>query len=189
MTMPGTTVGLPDNNLFGNLIANTRPSVNNPGSQTLNINSIQSDTKAEDVDDVLFQEILGQHIFNLSIHDTPNSPIPNTPAVESTNIELAQESVMETNPSVLCEQILNTIQPADILQKTFTQYTDSHIQGSGNNLFPNSGKTVGSANLSIYNPFPGAHNVHTPISPFVPFGGMRQVAEVITHNGHPPISP
>ena len=187
--MPGTTVGLPDNNLFGNLIANTRPSVNNPGSKTLNINSIQSDTKAEDVDDVLFQEILGQHIFNLSIHDTPNSPIPNTPAVESTNIELAQESVMETNPSVLCEQILNTIQPADILQKTFTQYTDSPIQGSGNNLFPNSGKTVGSANLSIYNPFPGAHNVHTPISPFVPFGGMRQVAEVITHNGHPPISP
>ena len=47
--MPETTVGLPDNNLFGNLIANTRLSVNNPGSQTLNINSIQSDTKAEDL--------------------------------------------------------------------------------------------------------------------------------------------
>ena len=141
--MPETTVGLPDNNLFGNLIANTRLSVNNPGSQTLNINSIQSDTKAEDlgnIDDMPFQEILGQHIFNLSIHDTLNSPVPNTPAVDTTNNELAQESVTESNPSVLCEQILNTIQPADILQKTFTQYPDSPIQGSSNNLFPNSGK-------------------------------------------------
>src|SRR3990167_5201709 len=140
MTMPETTVGLPDNNLFGNLIANTRPSASNPGSQTLNINSIQSDTKAgevediENADNIPFQEILGLHICNLNIHDTPNSPVPNTPAVESADIELAQESVTETNPSVFCEQKSDTIQPADLLQKIF----------------------------------PDAHNGHPPISPFVP---------------------
>ncbi|HLE87510.1 MAG TPA: hypothetical protein VI727_07575, partial [Candidatus Brocadiaceae bacterium] len=73
--MPETTVGLPDNNLFENLIANTRPSENNPGSQTVNINSIQSDTKAgdvqdiENVDNIPFQEILGLHIFNLNIYN------------------------------------------------------------------------------------------------------------------------
>src|SRR3990172_2021335 len=140
MTMPETTVGLPDNNLFGNLIANTRPSASNPGSKTLNINSIQSDTKAGDVEDIEnadnipFQEILGLHICNLNIHDTPNSPVPNTPAVESADIELAQESVTETNPSVFCEQKSDTIQPADLLQKIF----------------------------------PDAHNGHPPISPFVP---------------------
>ena len=169
--MPETTVGLPDNNLFGNLIANTRPSANNAGSQTLNINSIQSDTKAEDVentDDIPFLEILGQHIFDLSIHYTPNSPVPNTPAVESTNIELAQESAIKTNPSVLYEQILNTIQPADILQKAFTPYPESIMQDFGNNLFPNSDKTARSANLNIYTPFPGAHNEDTPTFPFVP---------------------
>ena len=77
--MPETTVGLQDNNLFGNLIANTRMSTNNSGSQTLNINSIQSDAKAEDVeyienvDNMPFQEILGQHIFNLNIYN----PFPN----------------------------------------------------------------------------------------------------------------
>src|SRR3972149_7998266 len=104
--MPGTTVGLPDNNLFGNLIANTRPSSNNPGSQTLNINSIQSDTKAGDVEDIEnadnmpFQEILGQRIVNLNIHDTPNSPVPNPPAVESADIELAAKSLAETNLSM-----------------------------------------------------------------------------------------
>src|SRR3990167_9342576 len=114
--MPETTVGLPNNNLFGNLIANTRPSSNNPGSQTLNINSTQSDTEDGDVEDIEnvdnmpFQEILGQHIVNLNIHDTPNSPVQNTPAVESPYIELAEESVTETNPSVLSEQKSDTIQ-------------------------------------------------------------------------------
>src|SRR3989339_678832 len=193
--MPETTVGLPDNNLFGNLIANTRPSASNPGSQTLNINSIQSDTKAGDVEDIEnadnipFQEILGLHIFNLNIHDTPNSHVPNTPAVESADIELAEESLAETNSSMFHEPILTTTQPVNIFQKTFMPYPESTIQGFDNNLSPNSGKTAGSADLSIYNPFPVAHNVHTPISPFVPFGGMRQVAEVITHNGNPPTSP
>src|SRR3989339_865530 len=193
--MPETTVGLPDNNLFGNLIANTRPSASNPGSQTLNINSIQSDTNAGDVEDIEnadnipFQEILGLHIFNLNIHDTPNSHVPNTPAVESADIELAEESLAETNSSMFHEPILTTTQPVNIFQKTFMPYPESTIQGFDNNLSPNSGKTAGSADLSIYNPFPVAHNVHTPISPFVPFGGMRQVAEVITHNGNPPTSP
>ena len=123
--MPETTVGLPDNNLFGNLSTNTRPSPNNPGSQTLNINSIQSDTEDEDlenVNDIPFQEILVQHMSNSCIHDTPNSPVPNTPAIESTGTELAQESAIETNPSVLYEQILNTVQPVNTLQKTFTPY-------------------------------------------------------------------
>ena len=169
--MPETTVGLPDNNLFGNLIANTRPSANNPGSQTLNINSIQSDTKVEEVEnteDIPFQEILGQHMSNSCINDTPNSPVPNTPAVESTDTELAQESAIETNPFALYEQILNTIQPADILQKTFTPYPESTTQDVGNNLFPNSGKTAGSANLNIYNPLPNARNEDAPASPFAP---------------------
>ncbi|MBM2835437.1 MAG: Flg hook protein, partial [Candidatus Brocadiaceae bacterium] len=138
--MPETTVGLPDNNLFGNLIANTRPSASNPGSQTLNINSIQSDTKAGDVEDVEnadnipFQEILGLHIFNLNIHDTPNSHVPNTPAVESADIELPEESLAETNSSAFQEQILTTTQPENILQNTFTPYPESTIQGFGNNL-------------------------------------------------------
>ena len=174
--MPETTVGLPDNNLFGNLIANTRPSANNPGSQTLNINSIQSDTKAGDVEDIEnadnipFQEILGLHIFNLNIHDTPNSPVPNTPAVESADIELAEESLAETNSSMFHEPILTTTQPVNIFQKTFMPYPESTIQGFDNNLSPHNGKTAGSANVSIYNPFPNAHNVHTlslPLSPLV----------------------
>src|SRR3989339_386046 len=176
MTMPETTVGLPDNNLFENLIANTRPSAssNNPGSQTLNINSIQSDTKAGDVEDIEnidnipFQEILGLHIFNLNIHDTPNSPVPNTPAVESADIELAEESVAKTNSSMFQEQILTTTQPVNIFQKTFMPYPESTIQGFGNNLSPYNGKPAGSANINIYNPFPNAHNGPPPISPFVP---------------------
>jgi len=174
MTMSETTVGLSDNNLFGNLIANTRPSANNPGSQTLNINSIQSDTTAgdvqdiENIDDIPFQEILGLHICNLNSHDTPNSPVPNTPAVELTNIELAQESVTETNPSVLSEQKSDTIQPADLLQKTFIPYPESTMQGIGNNLSPNRDKTAGSANLNIYNSFADVNNGHPSISPFVP---------------------
>lgn len=193
--MPETTVGLLDNNLFGNLIANTRPSASNPGSQTLNINSIQSDTKIEDVEDIEnvdnipFQEILGQHIFNLNIHNTPNSPVPNTPAFESANIIPAPEPGAETNASLFHEQILTAIQPVNILQKTFTPYPASTIQDFDNNLSPHNSETAGSDNLSIYNLFPGDHNVHTPISPFVPFGGMRQAAEVITHNGNPPTSP
>src|SRR3989304_7746628 len=126
--MPETTVGLPNSNLFGNLIANTRPSLNNPGSQTLNINSTQSDTEDGDVEDIEnvdnmpFQEILGQHIVNLNIHDTSNSPVQNTPAVESADIELAEESVTETNSSMFQEQILTTTQPVNILQNTFTPY-------------------------------------------------------------------
>ena len=172
--MPETTVGLPDNNLFGNLIANTRPSASNPGSQTLNINSIQSDTKAGDVEDIEnadnipFQEILGLHIFNLNIHDTPNSHVPNTPAVESADIELAEESLAETNSSMFHEPILTTTQPVNIFQKTFMPYPESTIQGFDNNLSPHSGKTAGSANVNIYNPFPNAHNGNPPISPFVP---------------------
>jgi len=172
--MPETTVGLPDNNLFGNLIANTRPSSNNPGSQTLNINSIQSDTKAGDVEDIEnidnipFQEILGLHIFNLNIHDTPNSPVPNTPAVESADIELAEESLAETNSSMFHEPILTTTQSVNIFQKTFMPYPESTIQGFDNNLSPHSGKTAGSANVNIYNPFPNAHNGNPPTSPFVP---------------------
>ena len=89
-------------------------------------------------------------------------------AVESANIELAQESVAETNSSMLHEQILTTIQPVNILQKTFTPYPESTIQSFGNNLSPNNGETAGSANLNIYNPFPNAHNGNSPISPFVP---------------------
>ena len=172
--MPETTVGLPNNNLFGNLIANTRPSSNNPGSQTLNINSIQSDTKAGDVEDIEnadnmpFQEILGQHIVNLNIHDTPNSPVPNTPAVESPYIELAEESVEETNLATFQEQILTTTQPVNILQNTFTPYPEVILQGFGNNLSPSNGKPAGSANVNINNPFPNAHNGTPPISPFVP---------------------
>ena len=172
--MPETTVGLPDNNLFGNLIANTRPSSNNPGSQTLNINSIQSDTKAGDVEDIEnadnipFQEILGLHIFNLNIHDTPNSPVPNTPAVESADIELAEESLAETNSSMFHEPILTTTQPVNILQNTFTPYPEVILQGFGNNLSPSNGKPAGSANVNINNPFPNAHNGNPPISPFVP---------------------
>ncbi len=172
--MPETTVGLPDNNLFGNLIATTRPSSNNPGSQTLNINSIQSDTKAGDVEDIEnadnipFQEILGLHIFNLNIHDTPNSPVPNTPAVESADIELAEESLAETNSSMFHEPILTTTQSVNIFQKTFMPYPESTIQGFDNNVSPNSGKTAGSANVNIYNPFPNAHNGNPPTSPFVP---------------------
>ena len=172
--MPETTVGLPDNNLFGNLIANTRPSLNSQGSQTLHINSIQSDTKVEDgedienVDNIPFQEILGQHIFNLNIHNTPNSPVPNTPAVESANIELAQESGAETNASLFHEQILTAIHPVNILQKTFTPYPESTIQDFGNNLSPQNGETAGNANLNIYNPFPNAHNGNPQTSPFVP---------------------
>ena len=78
MTMPETTVGLPGNNLFGNLIASTRPSLNGQGSQALHINSVQSDTKVEDgeevegienTDNIPFQEILGQHICNLNIYN------------------------------------------------------------------------------------------------------------------------
>ena len=172
--MPETTVGLPDNNLFGNLIANTRPSANNPGSQTLNINSIQSDTKAGDVEDIEnadnipFQEILGLHIFNLNIHDTSNSPVPNTPAVESADIELAEESLAETNSSMFHEPILTTTQPVNIFQKTFMPYPESTIQGFDNNLSPHNGKTAGSANVNIYNPFPNAHNGNPPTSPFIP---------------------
>src|SRR3972149_7915258 len=174
MTMPETTVGLPDNNLFGNLIANPRPSSNNPGSQTLNINSSQSDTEDGDVenienaDNMPFQEILGQHIVNLNIHDTPNSPVPNTPAVESPYIELAEESVEETNLATFQEQILTTTQPVNILQNTFTPYPEVILQGFGNNLSPSNGKPAGSANVNINNPFPNAHNGNPPISPFVP---------------------
>ena len=172
--MPETTVGLPNNNLFGNLIANTRPSSNNPGSQTLNINSTQSDTEDGDVEDIenadnmAFQEILGQHIVNLNIHDTPNSPVPNTPAVESPYIELAEESVEETNLATFQEQILTTTQPVNILQNTFTPYPEVILQGFGNNLSPSNGKPAGSANVNINNPFPNAHNGTPPISPFVP---------------------
>src|SRR3989339_1200805 len=172
--MPETTVGLPNNNLFGNLIANTRPSSNNPGSQTLNINSSQSDTEDGDVenienaDNMPFQEILGQHIVNLNIHDTPNSPVPNTPAVESPYIELAEESVEETNLATFQEQILTTTQPVNILQNTFTPYPEVTIQGFGINLSPRNGKTAGGANVNIYNPFPNAHNGNPPTSPFVP---------------------
>src|SRR3989339_979203 len=172
--MPETTVGLPNNNLFGNLIANTRPSSNNPGSQTLNINSTQSDTEDGDVEDIenadnmAFQEILGQHIVNLNIHDTPNSPVPNTPAVESPYIELAEESVEETNLATFQEQILTTTQPVNILQNTFTPYPEVILQGFGNNLSPSNGKPAGSANVNINNPFPNAHNGNPPISPFVP---------------------
>src|SRR3989339_1674823 len=172
--MPETTVGLPNNNLFGNLIANTRPSSNNPGSQTLNINSTKSDTEdgdvedIENVDDIPFQEILGQHIVNLNIHDTPNSPVQNTPAVESPYIELAEESVEETNLATFQEQILTTTQPINILQNTFTPYPEVILQGFGNNLSPSNGKPAGSANVNINNPFPNAHNGNPPISPFVP---------------------
>src|SRR3990172_10489854 len=150
MTMPETTVGLPDNNLFGNLIANTRPSASNPGSQTLNINSTQSDTEDGDVEDIEnvdnmpFQEILGQHIVNLNIHDTSNSPVPNTPAVESAYTELAEESVAETNSSMLHEPILTTTQPVTLFQKTFMPYPESTIQGFGNNLSTHNGKPAGS---------------------------------------------
>jgi len=162
--MPETTVGLPNNNLFGSLVANTRPSSNNPGSQTLNINSTQSDTEdgcvedTENVDNIPFQEILGQHIVNLNIHDTPNSPAQNTPAVESAYIELAEESVVETNSSLFQEQILTTTQPENILQNTFTPYPEVTIQGFGNNLSSYNGKSAGSANLNINNPFPNANN-------------------------------
>ncbi len=172
--MPETTVGLPSNNLFGNLIANTRPSSNNPGSQTLNINSIQSDTEAggvediENADNMPFQEILGQHLVNLNIHDTLNSPVQNTPAVESADIELAEESAVETNLSTFQEQILTTTQPVNILQNTFTSYPEVTIQGFGNNSSPDNGKPAGSANINIYNPFPNAHNGSPPISPFAP---------------------
>ena len=172
--MPETTVGLPNNNLFGNLIANTRPSSNNPGSQTLNINSTKSDTEdgdvedIENVDDIPFQEILGQHIVNLNIHDTPNSTVPNTSAVESADIELAGESGAETNTSTFQEQILTTTQPVNILQNTFTPYPEVTIQGFGNNLSPYNGKPARSTNLNINNPFPNAHNGNPPISPFVP---------------------
>ena len=172
--MPETTVGLPNNNLFGNLIANTRQSSNNPGSQILNTNSTQSDTEdgdvegIENVDNMPFQEILGQHIVNLNIHDTPNSPVPNTSAVESAYIELAGESGAETNSSMFQEQILTTTQPVNILQNTFTPYPEVTIQGFGNNLSPYNGKPAGSANVNIYNPFPNAHNGNPPISPFVP---------------------
>ena len=172
--MPETTVGLPNNNLFGNLIANTRQSSNNPGSQILNTNSTQSDTEdgdvegIENVDNMPFQEILGQHIVNLNIHDTPNSPVPNTSAVESAYIELAGESGAETNSSMFQEQILTTTQPVNILQNTFTPYPEVTIQGFGNNLFPYNGKPAGSANVNINNPFPNAHNGTPPISPFVP---------------------
>src|SRR3972149_2917934 len=172
--MPETTVGLPNNNPFGNLIANPRPSSNNPGSQTLNINSTKSDTEdgdvedIENVDDIPFQEILGQHIVNLNIHDTPNSTVPNTSAVESADIELAGESGAETNTSTFQEQILTTTQPVNILQNTFTPYPEVTIQGFGNNLSPYNGKPARSTNLNINNPFPNAHNGNPPISPFVP---------------------
>lgn len=172
--MPESTVGLPNNNLFGNLIANTRQSSNNPGSQILNTNSTQSDTEdgdvegIENVDNMPFQEILGQHIVNLNIHDTPNSPVPNTSAVESAYIELAGESGAETNSSMFQEQILTTTQPVNILQNTFTPYPEVTIQGFGNNLSPYNGKPAGSANVNINNPFPNAHNGNPPISPFVP---------------------
>lgn len=163
--MPETTVGLPNNNLFGNLVANTRPSSNNSGSQTLNINSTRSDTEDEYVEDIEnadtipFQEILGQHIVNLNIHDTSNSPGQNTPA---------EESAAETNLSTFQEQISTTTQPENILQNTFTSYPEVTIQGFGNNLSPYNGKPAGSANVNINNPFPNAHNGKPPISPFVP---------------------
>ena len=171
--MPETTVGLQDNNLFGNLIANTRMSANNPGSQTLNINSIQSDAKAGDVEDIEnadnmpFQEILGLHIFNLNIHDTPNSPVPNTPAVESADIELAEESLAETNSSMFHEPILTTTQPVNIFQKTFMPYRNLPFKVL-TIIYLLIMARLGSANVNIYNPFPNAYNGNLPNSPFVP---------------------
>lgn len=190
--MPETTAGLSDFNLFVNLTANTRPSRNTTDCQTPAIDTIQSDTKAEDAEnltDIPFQEILGQHLFNLITHTTPNSSVPNAPAVESTDtkpaqtfateasplmaestgIKLALASATVTNSSLPDKHLVNTIQPADVLQDTFFPYPESAMQDFVNNLIPNNGAIGGSTNANIFTPFPNALNEDAPVFPFGPF--------------------
>ena len=146
--MPETTVGLPDNNLFENLIANTRPSANNPGSQTLNINSIQSDTKAgdvqdiENVDNIPFQEILGLHIFNLNIYNpfagVHNGHPPISPFVplsqresewgfeeqKGINVILDRHLIETHNPGSIFSLEKSNVNAVDEMEKPFIQDMD-----------------------------------------------------------------
>src|SRR3990172_11745775 len=170
--MPETTAGLPDFNLFVNLTANTRPSRNTTDCQTTAIDTMQSDTEAEDaenVTDIPFQEILGQHLFNLIPHTPPNSPVPNAQAVESTDtkpaqsvakgtsplmvestgIKLTQASATVKNPLLSDKHLVNISQPAGVLQNTFIPYPESAMQDFVNNLIPNNGAIGGSANAKI----------------------------------------
>jgi len=112
--MSETTVELSNkNDLFGNLFTRTSTGTNNPNSNVTNINSIQSETSNEDVkniETIPFQEILGQHITNLTFRDALNSQILNHPALESGisgTTELLQENIKELNPSVLHETLIS----------------------------------------------------------------------------------
>ena len=109
--MSETTVGLSNkNDLFENLFTRTSTGTNNSNSNVTNINSIQSETNNEDgknIETIPFQEILGQHITNLSVQDILNSQILNHPAREPGTTELLQENIKEVNPPVLHETLVS----------------------------------------------------------------------------------
>lgn len=170
--MPETSVGLSDNSLLGNLIATTRPSVSNQGAQTSSINPVQSDPESDDgennIDNIPFQEILGQHMQNSNIPDTLHSPLPNTPVVASANTGLTQPPVTETNPSLFFNQTQNTTETASALQKMLAQRPGIPLHGFRSNPSSGSGKTAESADLNTYPPAPNILNRDIPTSPFVP---------------------
>lgn len=168
--MPETTVGLSDNNLFGSLIATTRSSASNQGAQMQSINPEQSNTEVEDeennIDNIPFQEILGQHILNSDMQDAPNPQATNTQVVESANDGLTQESATETTPSLLYSHIQNTTETASALQMMFAQRPGVNLQGFSSNPPSNSGKTAGNTDLTIYAPAANVPHGNLPISPF-----------------------
>lgn len=108
--MPETTVELSNNNdLFGNLFTRTRSTTNNSNPPVIGINSIKPETGDEDstiTETIPFQEMLGQHITNLTVQDTIDRQKANSPSSESCTSELLQGHTKEMNPSISHELLM-----------------------------------------------------------------------------------
>ncbi|MEP9411259.1 MAG: flagellar hook-length control protein FliK [Candidatus Brocadia sp.] len=96
--MSETTVelsGLNDLFLFTNLFTGTRPATEIPGFPQTDTDIAQSKIAERDAKninkDIPFQEILGQQIINLTVHDVPDLQKSSHPAIESSTSKLIQD--------------------------------------------------------------------------------------------------
>ncbi len=132
--MSETTVGLSNqNDLFGNLFTGTRPITNNSSSPVTETYFVQSETEEKDAENnpenIPFQEILGQQIFNVTAPDAINTQKPNHPTINANTTELLQENVDGTNSSEFYETLISGSSQKNAKTSTFLNPFEAGIDG------------------------------------------------------------
>lgn len=105
--MSETTVGLSNkNDLLGSLFTRTNKGTYNSNPNITDVNFIQHETGNEDlnnIETIPFQEILGQHITDLTVRNALNSQKLKHPVQVSETPEVVQENIKGVPPPVLYE--------------------------------------------------------------------------------------